>query len=135
APSVISVIPREQMQDYGWNSASDVLFHQPGFRPAQDYDRGTVASRGTFEGWNNNHLLQLVDGIPFNDNLYGTAYTWDISPLFLARTVEVLRRPGSAVYGSNAVNGVVQVNTLSPADMDGKGEARVRLGEAGTRVY
>lgn len=135
APSVVDVVTREQIDRYGWLSLNEILYKQPGFGPAQDYDRRTVASRGLFEGWNNNHLLHLVDGIPFNDNLYGSALTWEITPLFMARTVEVLRGPGSALYGSYAVNGVVQVNTVSAGDLEGKNLARATIGDAGVRVY
>ena len=75
APNVISVVSKEHIKLYGWESLNDILYKQPGFGPAQDYDRHTVSSRGLFEGWNNNHLLFLIDGMPFNDNLYGSAYT------------------------------------------------------------
>ncbi len=135
APGVISLIPREQLERYGWTSLNDVLYRQPGFGPDQDYDRRTVGARGLFEGWNNNHLLLLVDGAPVNDNLYGTAYTWEITPLTFAKSVEITRGPGSALYGSNATGGVIQVNTVNPEDLPGGGEARVRAGGNGTRLY
>ncbi len=135
APGSVTVVTREQATDYGWVSLNDILYRQAGFGPAQDYDRRTVSSRGQFEGWNNNHLLHLVDGIPMNDNLYGSAYTWEITPLFVAKNVEVLRGPSSALYGSYATNGAVQVNTLSAAELDGRGEGRVRIGDAGVRAF
>lgn len=133
APSVVSVVNREQIGTYGWNSLNEVLYSLPGFGASQDYDRRTVSSRGLFEGWNNNHILLLVDGIPMNDNLYGSAYTWEITPLFLARTVEVVRGPGSALYGSNATNSVVQVKTVSAKDI-GKAEFQLRMGSQGERI-
>ena len=130
APGVISVISRDQINKFGWTSLNDVLYSQPGFSPSQDYDRRTVSSRGVFEGWNNNHLLLLMDGVPFNDDLYGTAYTWEITPLFiLARSVEVLRGPGSALYGSNAMNGVINIKTLSAADLEGTSCFQVSVGD------
>jgi len=135
APSVTSLVTRDQVQAYGWTSLNDVLYSLPGFGPSQDYDRRTVSSRGLFEGWNNNHLLMLVDGIPFNDNIYGTAYTWEVTPLFLARTVEVVRGPGSALYGSNATNGVVQMKGISARDLRGVGEAQIRFGQNGERIF
>lgn len=134
APGVVAAIPREQLRDYGWVSLHEVLSAQPGFVPSQDYDRRTISARGVFEGWNNNHILVLVDGLPFNDNVYGTAYTWEISPLFFARSLEIMRGPGSALYGSNAVNGVASVNTVKAEDVQGGGEGRIRLGERGTQM-
>ncbi len=135
APSVVSIIPRSHIDSYGWTSVDDILGVQPGFAPSQDYDRRTVSSRGLYEGWNNNHLLLLVDGVPFNDNLYGTAYTWEITPLALMKSVEVLRGPGSALYGSNATNGAVNLTTISADDLYGSVAGRMMIGEEGTRIF
>jgi outer membrane receptor protein involved in Fe transport len=79
----------------------------------------------------------LIDGIPHNDNCYGTAYTWEITPLTFVKNVEIIRGPGSALYGSNATNGVLQVNTLSAADFKAPygGEAQIRIGQNGLQVY
>ena len=117
ASSVISVFNQTQIEQHGWQTLNHLLYSQPGFGPAQDYDRPTVATRGNFDSWSNNHILHLIDGVPFNDNLYGSAYTW-LMPLFTSQTIEVIRGPGSALYGSNATNGVVQMNTLKAADLD-----------------
>ncbi len=133
APSVIGVVTREQIQAYGWNSLNDILYKQPGFGPSIDFNHHTVSSRGVFESFPNNHLLHLVDGIPFNDPLYGTAWTWDVTPLFMAKTVEVLRGPGSALYGSNATNGVVHVKSLSAQDLASGGEILMRYSDKGER--
>jgi iron complex outermembrane receptor protein len=134
APSVGSLITREQMDSYGWLTLNDVLFRQPGFAPAQDYERVTVSARGLFEGWNNNHLLMLVDGVPFNNATNGFAYTWDLVPAGVIDSVEVLRGPGSALYGTSATNGVVAVHTRTP-DNSRPLEARARLGNAGAQIY
>ncbi|MDE2594274.1 MAG: TonB-dependent receptor [Burkholderiales bacterium] len=133
APGIVNVVTRQQIDQFGWNSLNDILAAQPGFSLSMDYDRHTVAARGVAEGWGNNHLLLLIDGIPMNDNIFASAYTWDITPLFLAQNVEVLRGPGSALYGSSAMNGVVTINTPSAADLDYGGEAHLRLGDDGSR--
>lgn len=135
APNVVSVISHKEISDYGRVSINDILYQLPGFSPSQDYDRRTVSSRGAFEGWNNNHLLVLMDGIQFNDSLYGSAYTWEITPLNMIKSLEVIRGPGSALYGSNATNGVVSINTFSGSDLGGGIKTRIRGGNAGTRIY
>ncbi len=132
APSVISVFDDSQIEQYDWNTINDVLYRMPGFGPSQDYDRPTVATRGNIDSWSNNHILHLIDGIPFNDNLYGSAYTW-LMPLFTTNTLEVIRGPGSALYGSNATNGVVQMNTYKAADLKGLSHAKIALGENNSR--
>jgi iron complex outermembrane receptor protein len=127
APAVITVYTRDQMNDYGFEVINDLLFSLASFSPSQDYDRPTVSSRGNFDSWSNNHLLHLVDGIPMNDNLYGSAYTW-FTPIFTTKTMEVIRGPGSALYGSNATNGVIQMNTLKATDLDKPIYAKLSVG-------
>lgn len=131
APNIISAVPREVSRSFGWLSANEVLNFQPGFFPSNDFERRTVGFRGMFEGWNNNHLLMMVDGIPFNDNLYGTAFTWEITPLNFVNSIEVIRGPGGALYGTNAMNGVVTLNTLNAPDIQGVGNVRFRYGTNG----
>ncbi|WP_164503509.1 TonB-dependent receptor [Pleionea sediminis] len=126
APATISFFDSYYISRYGHEVINDLLYTQPGFAPAQDYDRPTVSFRGNFDSWSNNHILHLIDGIPFNDNLYGTAYTW-LTPLFFSKNIEVIRGPGSALYGSYATNGVVQMNTLKAADLHGRVYSRWTL--------
>ena len=133
-PALGRVLTRDDLDRYGWDNLNEVLFRQPGWAPAQDYERVTVSARGLYEGWNNNHLLLLVDGVPFNNVSNGTAYTTDILPLFLAESVEVYRGPGSALYGTSATNGLVALNTRSPR-AETYVAGRLRLGNASTQSY
>ncbi|WP_338793123.1 TonB-dependent receptor [Bernardetia sp. MNP-M8] len=135
APSIVKVISQEKINKYGWVSLNDVLYRQAGFSPSQDYDRKTVSSRGVYEGWNNNHLLILVDGVPYNDNLYGTAYTSEVTPLVFSKSIELIRGPVSALYGANAMNGAVGINTVSPSDFRQNGMAQIRLGSNNKQIY
>lgn len=135
APNIITAIPRERINIFGYGSLNEILYSQPGFFPAQDYERRTLGFRGMFEGWNNNHTVLLIDGLPFNDNLYGTAYTWENTPLHISRSIEIIRGPGGALYGTNAMNGVISINTLDAADVGGIGMARLRAGSLNTKSY
>jgi iron complex outermembrane receptor protein len=135
APGIVTLVKREQFKEYGWYTFNDALYHQAGFFPSRDYDRRTVGSRGLFEGWNNNHILMLMDGVPFNDPMYGTAYTWEITPSFMVKSMEVLRGPGSALYGTNATNGVIALQTYSGRDLRGRAEGSYRLGSFNTSEW
>lgn len=135
APSTISLITRDQILKYGWISGNEVLNRLPGFSMSQDYDRPTVSSRGIYEGWNNNHLLMLIDGVSFNDNMYGTAFSWEITPMVFAKSIEVIRGPGSALYGSSATNGVISINSLSAEDLTSSAEVRLRSGSNNTQIF
>lgn len=132
APTVGTVITREEIEGYGWQTLADVLLGQAGFAPSQDYERITVSSRGQFESWNNNHLRLLVDGVPVNNVSNGTAYIWEMVPLSMVQSIEIARGPGSALYGSNATNGVIAINTRKPWD-HWELQATAGLGNAGTR--
>lgn len=134
-PNVISLITSRQVEQNGWQSLNDVLLRLPSFTPSKDYERSTLSSRGLYEGWNNNHILFLFDGIPMNDNLYGTFYSWEITPLSMVKNIEVIRGPGSALYGSNAMNGVVQINTLSAGDLVNPQKVFFKIGNYGQKQY
>ncbi|HEY5751004.1 MAG TPA: TonB-dependent receptor [Chryseolinea sp.] len=134
APSTISVITRKQIQNYGWVSAQDVLNRQPGFAPSQDYDRPTVSSRGVFESWNSNHMLMLVDGVPMNVTFTGSAMTYEATPLAFAKSLEIIRGPGSALYGSNATNGVISFNSTAAKELTSPVEVRYRRASWNTNI-
>jgi outer membrane receptor protein involved in Fe transport len=136
APSVVSVVTRSTVESYGWSSLDDVLYLQPGFFPSRQFERWTVGARGLFEPWNNNHILVLVDGVPFADLENASAYTWEATPILPWKSIEVVRGPGSALYGSGAVNGVVALSTPSARQAAERGPyAAVRMGDANRRVY
>jgi outer membrane receptor protein involved in Fe transport len=135
APNIVSVLSHKQMEDFGRISINDILYQLPGFSPGQINERRTVHARGLYEGWNNNHLLMLVDGVQMNESFYGSALTWEITPLNMIKSLEVIRGPGSALYGSNATNGVVSINTFSGKDLKGTIKTRARIGDYGTKIY
>ena len=134
APGIISSVSYYMTKKFGWFSANDILYSLPDFAPSQDYDRRTVSFRGMFEGWNNNHILTLMDGIPFNDNLYGSAYTWENTPLIFSKSYDISRGPAGALYGNNAMNGVISFNTIEAPDVNGIGNVRVRFGSHNTLI-
>jgi iron complex outermembrane receptor protein len=135
APNVIDVVFKPQIKRYGFISINDALNTQPSFFYSQDFDRRTVGFRGMFESWNNNHILIQIDGIPHNDNLYGTAYTWENTPLVFLKNMEIIRGAGGALYGTNAMNGVVSLTSLNKEDIEKGGEFRARVGNQGTQIY
>lgn len=136
APSVASVVNRDAIRSYGWLSIQEVLSRQPGFYLGQEVERLTIGTRGAYENWANYHLALLIDGVAFNDPLYSSALTSELTPIFLVETLEVIRGPGSALYGSNAVNGVIAVNSIrAPRDGGTRAEAAVRIGTFGRQIH
>ena len=135
APGNIQNIQMSTAETYGWESINEILSNQAGFSLTHDYDRETISSRGVYEGWNNNHYLLLIDGVPYNDNLYGTAYTWGITPLIFSESMELITGPGSALYGTNATNGVVSLKTIDPSASGEKNYIQFQGGTQKTRSF
>ena len=133
-PNLVNVISQNEIKQYGRISINDIMYQLPGFAPSQDYERRTVSSRGMFESWNSAHYMMLMDGVTHNDNQYGSAYTWEITPLNIIKSLEIVRGPGSALYGSNATFGVININTFSGGDLKGSYTTRMRTGDSGTTI-
>jgi outer membrane receptor protein involved in Fe transport len=135
APSNISVITRKQIQQFGWISTDEVLSRMPGFAMSQDFEKHTISSRGVFESWNGNHMLSLMDGVPMNLLFVGSSLSSEVTPLVLTKSLEVIRGPGSALYGSNATNGVISYQSVTPDDLSTPVEIRLRRGNWNTTVF
>lgn len=104
--SSVSVVTSSQMQDLGAGSVLDGLREVPGVAVNQTGRRG--GATGVFiRGGNSNYNLVLLDGIEVNQ--FGGDF--DFAPIAVdgVDRVEVTRGPQSALYGSNAVTGVVNI--------------------------
>jgi outer membrane cobalamin receptor len=106
--SSVSVVSSQEMEDRGAQTVYDVLRGMPGVEISQSGRRGGVTS-AFIRGGNSNYNLVMVDGIPLND--LGGGIGFDLSPLPAdgVDRVEVARGPESALYGSDAVAGVINV--------------------------
>lgn len=131
APSIITLVNREQMIKYQWMSLNDIAFKQAGFTPGQDRFNQVIVSRGISDLLWNKRLLILFDGIPFSS--FQNSITDQALSINMAKSVEIVRGPGAALYGSQAVTGVLQVNTLSFNDLEGSGEVQLKTGDYGYR--
>jgi len=123
--SSVSVVTAEEIDDRGAQVAADVLRGLPGVEINQSGGRGTVTS-AFIRGGNSNYNLVMIDGIELND--FGGGF--DLSPLPAegVEQIEVIRGPESALYGSNAVSGVINIETIH-----GDGPPHFSfLGEAGS---
>ena len=113
APAVASVITAEQIRDTGARDLSDILRRVPGFylgRTANLFEP-VVAVRG-FSSSFNQTVLFLLDGVPQTELVFGDRRTTlGKIPLDLIDRVEVMRGPGSALYGADAYSAVVNIIT------------------------
>jgi outer membrane cobalamin receptor len=141
-PGTVSVITREEIERQRYQSVTDVLRHVPGVHVDQPGPRGSRSSIYT-RGLDPNHTLVLIDGVRVNDPTNNRGGSFDLSGLDPAgvERIEVVRGPLSAVHGSDAIAGAVNIVTRTGREGDealldvsgGRfGTYRVR-GEAGGR--
>lgn len=118
APAVLTVLRREEILDSGARDLIDLLRLVPGFQFGVDV-QGAVAPgvRGLWgqEG----KVLVLIDGIPMNEHSYSTVQYGFHFPLELIERIEIIRGPGSVLYGGYAELAVVQIITRRGADLGG----------------
>jgi outer membrane receptor for ferrienterochelin and colicins len=114
APSAVSVVARDQIQKLGYRTLADLLNGVRGFNVTFDRSYPTIGIRGVNRpGDFGGRVLLLVDGHRLNEPTYGTLNSGFDFPLDidLIDRVEVIRGPGSSLYGNNAFLGVINVVT------------------------
>ena len=118
----VTVIGIQDMQDRQVRVVSDVLRDVPGFAVSRTGGVGGLTSVRV-RGAEGNHVLTLIDGIEAADPFQGEYDYGQLLSDDIAR-VEILRGPQSALYGSDAIAGVVNYITPTAADEAG---ARLRV--------
>lgn len=107
----VSIIGREQIERLGANSVPQLLARLPGVQTIGSAD----ASRVFLRGADSRMTALYVDGVRVDSqdgvNLLGGGVPWELVPVSQIERIEVLRGPASAVYGSDAMGGVIQIFT------------------------
>ncbi len=105
-----SVVTRDDIDRWQATSLLDVMRRLPGVDIAQSGGMGQLSSL-FIRGTNSSHVLILIDGIRLNQA--GVTGSSDLSqiPISLVQRIEYVRGPRSAVYGSDAIGGVVNIIT------------------------
>lgn len=122
APTLVYVRTAGEIRTQGYRTLADVLESMPGVNARFDRVYTHVGVRGInppgdFAG----RLLVLIDGVRVNEAIYDSATLGREFPLDigLIERVEFIPGPGSSLYGSNAVLGVVNVITRGPSQLPG----------------
>jgi iron complex outermembrane receptor protein len=119
-PAAIYVITQDDIRRSGMTTVPDLLRLVPGVQVAQiNSNKWAVSVRG-FNSLYSTKLLVLVDGRSIYNPLFATVL-WDTEDLLLedVERIEVIRGPGAAIWGANAVNGVINILTRRSADTQG----------------
>ncbi len=120
APATATVITAKEIRNMGARNLIDVLERIPGFGITRtNYSVYEIEIRG-LKATRNSKIRLMVDGHTLYFPSTGDA-AWGFESISLdnVKRVEVIRGPGSALYGANAFTGVINVVTKSGSDLDG----------------
>jgi hemoglobin/transferrin/lactoferrin receptor protein len=148
SPRAVSIVDRIDLQERASRTTPEALLEEVGvFVQRTNHGGGAPIIRGQL----GNRILLLVDGVRLNNSSFRQGpnqYLNTIDPLAVDR-LEVVRGPGSALYGSDAIGGLINVLTERPrisgegvyggvrlvsASMDRSAQLGMRMGWAGDRV-
>jgi len=121
APASVYVIPSEDLRRYGYRTVFEALQQVPGVFISDDSEFRTIGMRGpAIVGDFNSRVLVLLDGHPLNELARNTAAGSDLAvPIDLIDRIEVIKGPGSVVYGTSAFFGVVNIVTKGASQLRG----------------
>jgi iron complex outermembrane receptor protein len=123
APSSITIITSDEIKKQGYRTLAEVLRSAPGLYVSYDRTYSFLGVRGFNLGDFNNRVLLLVDGHRMNNSLSDAAFIGNefMIDVDLIDRVEIIRGPGSSLYGNNAFFAVINVITRRGRDMAGNG--------------
>jgi iron complex outermembrane receptor protein len=122
APSSVTIITDQDIKHYGYKTLADVLRDVEGFDVIYDRNYEYVGVRGFARlGDYSTRILLLLNGHILNDNwigsnLIGTDAGIDLD---IVKKIEIVRGPGSALYGTNAFFAIINVVTYKPEELKG----------------
>ncbi len=125
SPGIITVITADDFVKYGYRSIEDALNYIPGVKVMETYwGFRQPFFRGIYSTLYNDKSLLMINGNPFWDAVNGSYYL-NMIPIAAIERIEVVRGPGSTLYGTNAFGGVINIilkkseGNKASADMKG----------------
>ncbi len=134
APAVASVVTSSDIKEMGARTLSDVLETIPGLHVS--FSSEINAPKFQIRGISTKHnpqTLVLVDGTPITSTVRGDRHiVWGAFPVQSIARIEVIRGPGSAIYGADAFAGVINIITKNSDDIEHT-EIGARVGSFSTK--
>lgn len=122
SPASVTVIDREELGRQSYRNLAEALSSVRGVYVSNDRNYSYLGVRGfNRPGDYNSRILLLTDGARRNDALYDQAHIGNEAPIEIdwVKRLEFVSGPGSAVYGANALFGIVNAVMLDGADING----------------
>lgn len=122
APASVTIVSSDEIHDHGYRNLTEVLENVRGVYFSNVGNNVHIGTRGFGRPTdNNNRILVLVDGHTLNGHVWGSpsAGTDLTVNLSAVERIEVVRGPGSVLYGSSAMFGVINIVTKTGNQLDG----------------
>lgn len=132
AAASVTLLSGDEIRQLGYANLQEVLESIPGMYVSNDRNYPYLGTRGFGRPTDyNNRILVLVDGHTLNEQVFGGAPVGSDLPINLeiVERVEVVRGPGSALYGTSAMFAVINIVTKNGRQMGG-GAVKARVGSA-----
>lgn len=128
----VTVITSSQLEAKHGSTLAEVLQQTAGLQLSQN--GGTLSTTSLFlRGADSRHTAVLIDGVRVDTQTLSGGAWWEAIPLDLIDRIEVLRGPASAVYGSDAMSGVVQILTRQGRPGPARWVVNAAVGSYGSR--
>ncbi len=134
--SYVNIISEKKIRESNAKNVPDLLKNLEG---VYMYDSSGVGTTGRvnmrgFWGGMSTHQLVLIDGVPQNKGK-DKLLDWDLIPLDNIERIEIVKGPNSALYGDNAMSGVINIITKEPSAADSLTKVSGSYGNFNTRNY
>jgi outer membrane receptor protein involved in Fe transport len=118
SPGIVDVITAKDIEQFGAKNLYEVLQRATSVFMTGSFmfPRNVASIRGNLQNHEDNHVLILINGRPYRDITLGgvNVAMYTAFPIQTIERIEVIRGPGSVLYGTNAFNGVINVVTKNP---------------------
>lgn len=121
APAIATIVTAEEIKNMGARNLLDVLKMAPGFGVSTNEDGQNMIEVRGIRTSISEKILMMIDGHSLNKNITGSAI-WAMSeriPVEHIKQVEIVRGPGSALYGNSAFLAIINVITKDADDIHG----------------
>ena len=122
SPGIVSVITSEEIKGYGARNLWELMHKAPSIQPISShlFRQNKMSIRGDLKDQADNHILVLLNGRPVREGFNtGQNFPFYMAfPVDIIKRVEIIRGPGSVLYGTNAFAGVLNVITKSAKEVE-----------------
>jgi len=122
APASVIIITAQEIERYGYTTLDQALQGVTGLYITYDRAYKYLGVRGYYTpGDYNSRILQLVDGMSYNEGIYGAASIGTLFGIDMndVQRIEIVKGPGSALYGTNALFAVINIVTKNGEKING----------------